>query len=326
MARGSVVASKAPESGRAEPLGQSRPRHPRIRRLALRSPFLIPALIFIAVFIVFPILQTVYLSFVPAGGSSLGLDNYARVVGSSDTVNLAGLPRPPPYGALVHNILWISIHLPLSLFAGLFLALILKDMRGASIVKSAIFLGMVTPMIVGGVVLRFLFEGGVGLVPAFFGFLGVGGLSSGWTAHPETLLFGLIFGSVWLWTGFSLIVYSAGLTTIPQEYFEAAKIDGATPLRTFFRVTLPLLKPMTLTVVTMTVLWELKLFDIVFVAANAQGGVGSAADVLALQVYRYAFVAYNLPGHYQVAAAIATLLTLLTLVATVWMVRYMVKK
>lgn len=277
-------------------------------------------------FIAFPVLQTIYLSFIPATGGSPGLGNYQRVVASPDTVNLGGLPRPPPYGTLIHNLLWIAIHLPLSLLSGLLLALILRDMRGASIVKSAIFLGMVTPMIVGGVILRFLYEGGVGLVPALFGALGVPGLSYGWTAHPETLLFGLIFGSVWLWTGFSLIVYSAGLTTIPQEYFEAAKVDGASPARTFFRVTLPLLKPMTLTVVTMTVLWELKIFDIVYVATNAGGGVGRAADVLALQVYRYAFVAYDLQGHYQIAAAVATLLTLLTLLPTLWMLRYMVRR
>ncbi|NIW16459.1 ABC transporter permease subunit, partial [Candidatus Bathyarchaeota archaeon] len=125
--------------------------------------------------------------------------------------------------------LWILIHLPLSMFSGLALAIILRDVKGASVVKSAIFLGMVTPMIVGGLILQFTFEEGVGIVNGIFNILGFEQLTRTWTAYPETALFAVIFGSVWLWTGFSLIVYSAGLATIPKEYYEAAKIDGATP-------------------------------------------------------------------------------------------------
>lgn len=290
----------------------------------MRFVFFIPAVLLLLIFVAGPVVYTAVLSFTSPDGEFVGFDNYASILADRDTVNLEGFPKPPPLGTLIHNLLWILIHLPLSLFAGLWLAITLREVKGASIVKSAIFLGMVTPMIVGGVVLRFLFEGGVGLVPSFFGLIGLEGLNINWMQHPQTLLFGLIFGSVWLWTGFSLIVYSAGLTTIPREYFEAAKIDGTPPFRTFFRITFPLLMPMTLTIVTMTILWELKIFDIVFAATNVRGGVGGAADVLALQMYRLGFV--RLPPDYGSAAAVATLLTLLTLVAIVGMLRYMVRK
>src|SRR5947209_11026206 len=176
---------------------------------------------------------------------------------------------------------------------------------------------MVTPMIVGGIILRFLFDEKSGIVPRAFGLLGISGLAIQWTAYPETLLFGLIFGSVWLWVGFSLIVYSAGLTTIPRDYFEAAQMDGASAWQTFRKVTWPLLRPTTLTVVTMTILWELKLFDIVFAATNPNGGVGGAADVMALQIFRYAFRA----GNYHAAAVVAPLLTGLTLLLPAWLLR-----
>ncbi len=230
---------------------------------------------------------------------------------------MEGLPKPPPYGTLVHNAIWIAIHLPLTLFGGLALALILREMRGASIVKACVFLGMVTPMIVGAYILRYLYEADVGLIPQLFGLIGISQLNVSWMARPELLLYGLIFGSVWMWMGFSLIIYSAGLTTIPKEYFEAARIDGASPFRTFAKITFPLLKPITLVVVTMTILWELKIFDIVFGATNAAGGVGGAADVLALQMYRYAFR----EGDIELAAIVATLLSILTLIATVWLLR-----
>jgi len=107
-------------------------------------------------------------------------------------------------------------------------------------------------------------------------------------------------------------VYSAGVTTIPRDYFEAALIDGASSWRTFRKITWPLLRPITLVVVTMTLLWELKLFDIVIAAADPGGGVSGAADVLALQMFRYGFV--NIPRQYNEAAVVATLLTFLTLV------------
>jgi multiple sugar transport system permease protein len=282
--------------------------------------FLAPAFIFIIVFVIFPVFQTVYLSFLSPTGEFVGFSNYADVLSRKEIVNLAGFPKNPPYGALIHNLLWISIHLPLSLFSGLILAIILKDVKGASIVKSAIFLGMVAPMIVGGIILRFTFERGVGIVNAFFNLIGLEHLTKTWTNYPDTALFALIFGSVWLWTGFSMILYSAGLATIPKDYYEAAKIDGASPWRTFFHITLPMLKPITIVVVTMTVLWELKIFDIVYIATR--GGPGGATNVLALQMYRYAFKYFE----FNSAAVVATFLTLLTLVVTIGMAKYMVKK
>jgi multiple sugar transport system permease protein len=295
---------------------------PRFKRGVGRLSFFLPALVLIGIFIAFPIYTTLILSFFPEGGGDPTLDNYATVLTHRDTLNLANIPGPPPYGTLINNAIWIAIHLPLTLFTGLALAIILRGVRGASFVKSIVFIGMVTPMIVGGFILRFLYEQDVGLVPSFFEFIGVEGLATNWIARPTTLLYGLIFGSVWMWMGFSLIVYSAGLTTIPREYFEAAKIDGASSWRTFSRITFPLLKPMTLVIVTMTILWELKLFDIVIAATNASGGVGQAADVLALQMFRYFFR----DGDLHLAAAVATIMTGLTLVAVVFLVRRLVTR
>ena len=122
-----------------------------------------------------------------------------------------------------------------------------------------------------------------------------------------------------------MIVYSAGLTTIPKDYFEAAKIDGTPPHRMFFRITFPLLRPMTLVIITMTLLWELKIFDIVYSAVGSTGGTRNSADVLSLQMYRYFVAGATNPVYYGLAAVVATLLTLLTLVGTAWLFRRMVK-
>jgi multiple sugar transport system permease protein len=278
--------------------------------------FFLPAAILLIVLVVYPIVATLALGFVGPDGRFVGLQNYISVIRSPDTFNPACFDRGPPCGTLLNNLIWIGLHLPLTLFTGLFLALLLQNVRGASFVKSLIFLGMVTPLIVVGVVLRFILEYPIGLVPNFFGWLGVKSLDVNWLASPNTLLLGLIFGTVWSWTGFSMIVYSAGLTTIPKDYFEAARVDGASEWQIFRKITWPLLRPVTLVIVTMTLLWELKLFDIVIGATNSQGGVSGAADVLALQMYRYFFVI-----DYSSASVVATLLTIFTLIVAVGLFR-----
>jgi multiple sugar transport system permease protein len=207
----------------------------------------------------------------------------------------------------------------LSLFFGLLLAILVRDVKGGAIIKSAVFLGMVIPMIVGGILLRFIYDDNAGILNGFLRIVGLGDLTRTWTAFPQTILLSLILGSVWIWTGFSMIVYSAGLEGIPTELFEAAKIDGASRWRTFRRITVPMLRPATIIVITMTLLWELKIFDIVWVIQR--GGPGGASMVMALQMFLEAFLFFN----FGTAAAIATLLTVMTFGLAAYMVYRMVK-
>jgi len=293
------------------------------KKIAVRKNiplFFSPAIILILFFVVYPIFQTFYISFLSSSGEFVGLSNYSEILSRKSILDVEGFPKWPPLGAVIHNAIWILIHLPLSMFSGLALAIILRDVKGSSIVKSIIFLGMVTPLIVGGIILQYTFTERFGIVTAFFDMLGVEELSRTWTALPQSALFALIFGSVWLWTGFSMIIYSAGLATIPREYYEAAKIDGAGPFKMFRRITFPLLRPLNIVVITMTVLYDLKIFDIVFVATF--GGPGNASTVLAFEMWLQAFRFSNFNG----AAVIATLLTLLTSIVTIPLIKYTVRR
>lgn len=280
--------------------------------------FTAPALLLILFLIILPALQTIALSFTDAQGNFVGLQNFAQILSDPDTFNLLSFPPgPPPWGSIVHNAIWILLHLPLTVGLGLILAVLLDRARGATLLKSIIFLGMVTPMIVGGVIIRFLFDENAGIVTAIFRAIGLTELGRSWTAYPETALPALILGSVWLWVGFSMILYSAGLATIPRDYYEAAAVDGAGPLQQFWYITLPSLRPVTMVIVAMTILWELKIFDIVYTATL--GGPGGATMVLALQMYFYAFRALA----FHRAATVATLLTLFTLIVGLWFIRTM---
>ena len=278
--------------------------------------FCFPAIILLTIFVIIPAVQTLSLSVLNAEGQFVGLENFKDVLISKDILNLDRFPiKSPPWGAIPHNALWILIHLPLVVVLGMTLAVLLKDIWGASFIKSVIFLGMITPMVVGGGIIRFIFDEHSGVVNAILGGVGLDQFVRSWTAYPDTALLALILGSVLLWTGFSLILYSSGLSTIPQEFYEAAEVDGANPFQRFVHITVPLLKPVTITVVSMTLLWELKIFDLVYSATG--GGPGGASTVLALKMYSLAFRALDANR----SAVIAVLITALTLIIGVWLSR-----
>jgi multiple sugar transport system permease protein len=275
------------------------------------------------VFVFYPVVDTIYMSFLEKGtGKFVGFENYADVVGRNEFLNVKRLENflgGPSYGALIHNILWVVIHLPLCVFFGLLLAVLLRDVKGGTIIKSIVFLGMVIPMIIGGVLLRFILDKDAGILNGVLNAIGLGAFTRDWTFYPDTALITAILGSAWIWVGFSMIVYSAGLEGIPVELYEAAKIDGASWWKTFWRITVPMLKPATIVVVTMTLLWELKIFDIVY--AVTQGGPGDASKVLAYIMYIDAFQAWN----FGTASAIAVILTIMTFGFAAYLVSRMAK-
>ncbi len=278
--------------------------------------FTLPALILLATFVVIPAVKTLSLSVMNADGEFVGLENFKAVLLNKNILNLDRFPfKSPPWGAIPHNALWILIHLPLVVSLGMILAVLLKDVWGASFIKSVIFLGMITPMVVGGGIIRFIFDEHSGIVNGILNGIGLDQYVRSWTAYPDTALLALILGSVLLWTGFSLILYSSGLSTIPEELYEAAEVDGANPFQRFVHITVPLLRPVTITVVSMTLLWELKIFDLVYSATG--GGPGGASTVLALRMYSLAFRALDANR----SAVIATLITALTLIIGIWLSR-----
>ena len=278
--------------------------------------FIVPALLLLMIFVIIPAVKTLSLAFLNAEGQFVGLQNFKDVLLSKDIINFDRFPmKSPPWGALIHNGVWIAIHLPSVVVLGMVLAVILRDAWGGNVIKSIIFLGMITPMVVGGGIVTFIFDEYSGVVNAILRFVGLDQWVRSWMVFPDTALLALILGSILLWTGFSVILYSSGLSTIPQEWYEAAEVDGANGLQKFFYITIPSLKPVTITVVSMSLLWELKVFDMVYTATG--GGPGGASTVLALRMYTLAFRALD-PNK---SAVIATLLTVLTLAIGIFLSR-----
>ena len=261
----------------------------------------------LVIFVLYPIVDTVYVSF-------LSKDKVNPLINTANI--LQGLF---PMGALIHNLIWITIHLPVTILLGLAFAVLLRDVKGGTIVKAIVFLGIVVPLVIGGVLFRYVYDKDAGVVNAALRVVGLGAYAMDFTQFRQTALFSVILGSIWIWTGFAMIIYSAGLEGIPKEVYEAAEIDGTSRWRTFWRITVPMLRSTTLVVVTLTLLWELKIFDIVYVVT--QGGPGGASSVLAFDMYSEAFQANNLGT----GAAIAVIMTLMTFGVAAYLVNRMSK-
>ncbi len=277
----------------------------KFKTLKIKLPFLLPALLLILIFVIVPTFWMFYSSFMNNGEYSV--TNYMDIFKDKKFLNPSNFPKFP-MGALIHSLIWIFIHLPVTIILGLLIAVLMHNIKFVTAPKTMIVIGMVIPMAVGGIMFRYIFEKNAGIVTRFFEIIGVESLANSWTMNVNTALFALIIGSIWIWTGFTLLVFSAGLTTIPNEYYEAAEIDGASAIKRFFHITVPLLKPTIIFVVIMTVIWELKMFDIVYTATA--GGPGGATEVLGLYVFNTAFSYFN----FNKASAAATILIVLSLV------------
>jgi len=272
--------------------------------------FLSLAFILISIFVIYPMIFTVVLSFVNKDTGKFTIDNYIEVITETNPIKMiiARTWSPtPPWGALIHNLLWIAIHVPVTTIGGLVLAYLLKYyVRGATIVKAIMFVGMIIPPAVGGLLTMFMFDERVGVFPIFFQYLGIKSLAKTWLNYEDTALWGLIIGSIWIWMGFAVTVFSAGLEAIPRSHIDAARVFGASSLTIFRRVVVPELKPVVLVVVVMTALWDMKIFD--FVWGGTKGGPLGASNVLAVIMYDYFIRSLD----YYKAATVAVLLTIFT--------------
>jgi multiple sugar transport system permease protein len=264
------------------------------------------ALPFAAIFIVFmagPIVASLAMSFTdfglrdlrnPLGTTFVGLDNYVKLL--SDTKFLA---------AIFNTAYFVVVGVPLTLVAGLAVAVCLD--RGIRRFRTAFrvgfYLPVVTSIVAIAVVWRYVLNPDVGLVNMALNAIGVTGPD--WLANPVLAMPSIIAMAVWRNLGFAMVVFLAGLQTIPSSLYEAASIDGAGRWQSFRHVTLPLLRPTMLFIVVITTIGYLQLFEEPFVMTD--GGPLDKTLSISMYMYRQGFQFF----HQGYAAAIAYVLFLL---------------
>jgi alpha-glucoside transport system permease protein len=258
-----------------------------------------PALVLLGVFFIWPLIYTVFLSLENAGTTAfVGLKNYQLI-----------FTNPSLLDVLKNNLLWLVVGTILTVGLGLVVAVLVDRVKIESIIKSALFIPMAISFVGAGVIWRFMYiyepsnTTQIGLLNAVLSLFHIG--PQAWTINEAFNNFALIAVYVWMWTGFSMVIISAALKGIPDDVIEAARIDGASRLTMFWRVTIPMISPTLVVVVTTMLINILKIFDVIYVMT----GGNYNTSVIAMEFYNQMFNFSN----FGLGSALAVILTIVVL-------------
>lgn len=300
-----LVATGAPSGVVAR--SRSRPWLTERQRIQLWGVlFVLPAVLFFAVFKYGPMLWAIGLSF-----TSYDMVSTPRYVGVENYHSLFG--DPIFIGALINTLVYVAGSTVLITVSGLALALAVNTaVPGARHCMMLMFLTNLMPIIAVCLVWRFLFHP-FGLVNQILAPLGFGRID--WLTNATTAMPAIIIVTVWRFAPYFMVVFLAGLLAIPQDFYEAAALDGAGPLRRFRHITLPMLAPTLFFVIVVAALLCARIFLMPFVMTG--GGPGNATRVLSMLIYETGF-SYLKMGR---AAAISVVLFAITLAFTMAQMR-----
>lgn len=286
----------APAAG--EPLPRRRGMSRRHREWLAAGLFLAPDAIGLLVFVGIPMVLSVVLSLYQVSGFGsyefVGLGNYRRM-----------LDDPLFWDSLRTTGLYVLVTVPTLFAVSLGLGLLMKQkLPGVGLFRTLFFLPYVISLVVVALLWKFMFDDQVGVVNKSLHALGFDGAS--WLGDPAIALYSVIAVFVWVMMGYYMLIFLAGLQEIPQEYYEAARIDGAGPWTRFRMITWPLLRPTSFFVLVMsTVAAVTGGFELIFVLT--EGGPANSTSLAVYYIYQQAFVF----GEYGYAAAMGTVLVLL---------------
>ncbi|XEC94392.1 carbohydrate ABC transporter permease [Paenibacillus tarimensis] len=242
--------------------------------------FILPAFILLLVFVFIPMSQAFYYSFhdymlISGSKTFKGLNNYAALLQDRKFLNSIG-----------HTFYFAGIVIPVQTAIALGLALLVKPRYPyTGYFRTAFFVPVVISTAVAGTVFKLIYNRDYGLLNTLLGVFGTPKISL--LSNPDIAMNGVIILGIWKAAGFFMIVYLAGLNNIPQDLYESARVDGASKIKQFFYITLPLLKRTTAFIIIITTIDAIKLSAIVFVLT--QGGPNSSTETIVYFIYQQAF-------------------------------------
>ena len=267
--------------------------------------FILPDLLGLLIFVGLPMLLALTIGFFDVNGfggfSFVGVANYQRMM------------RDPLFWQCLRvTMLYVVLLVPSLYVAGLGLALLVqRTNRFNTVMRSMFFAPQMVSLVVIAVIWQFMSADKIGLLARLFAGIGLSGVSL--LGNPSLTLYTTVFITVWFLMGFYMVIFLGGLQDIPQQYYEAARIDGATAPQRFWQITLPLLRPTSFFVLLVSLVAAVagsQAFDLIFVMTK--GGPANSTSVLIIYIYQQAFQ-YSSFGY---AAAMASILVVILLLLT----------
>jgi len=265
--------------------------------------FILPTVIGLIILNIIPIFQTIYQSFFKTGNFGkgnifVGFENYSKVFGDSEV-----------WQSLINTLKYAVVEVPFSIAIALVLAVLLnRKMKGRSVYRTIIFLPMVAAPAAVAMVWRWLFNSDFGLINNVFH------VHVKWVSDPKIAVFAVAVIGVWSILGYNMVLFLSGLQEIPGDYYEAASIDGATGIKSFFHITIPLLSPTIFFVLVTRVIGALQVFDLMYMVMDKSNPALDKTQSLVYLFYKYAFINKNM-GY---GSTIVVLLLIITMIVTVF--------
>ena len=241
--------------------------------------FVLPTMIGLIVLNIYPIINTIKQSFFKTGDFGrgdifIGVDNYVKMLSDSET-----------WDALLATFKYAIIEVPFSIAISLVLAVLLnRKMRGRSAYRTIFFLPMVCAPAAVAMVWRWLFNSEFGLINHIFG------VKVQWVSDPNIAIYAIAVIGVWSIIGYNMVLFISGLQEVPRDYYEAASIDGASGVRQFFSITIPLISPTIFFVCVTRIIGALQVFDLIFMVMDAGNPALQKTQSLVYLFYQYSFV------------------------------------
>ena len=252
----------------------------------LKYLFPLPALLFVLLLMVFPVLYTLFVSFTDwtlTSGRPMkfaGLGSYLKIMGEPRFLDAVGRTFYFTIGAvLAEAVLGTTIALVLN-----------REFRGKNTLKFILLLPLVATPVAVGIVLNLFYDPTIGFLNYILSVLGLP--QSGWVTASSTVLPSLMLVDIWQWTPMISLIVLAGLAGLSNEPYESAKVDGATSVQTFVRITLPMVMPTILTAIILRAVDALKTYDIIY--AMTGGGPGYSSETLNILAYKFSFEYFNM--------------------------------
>jgi multiple sugar transport system permease protein len=243
--------------------------------------FLAPGLLHFLIFTLFAVSFAFYISFhkwniIQPDKPFVGFDNYVRLF------------QDPRFLRAVTNTLTFMIGVPLNLAAGLAVALLLNTkVRGQAIFRTMFYIPVVTPLVVSSIIWKWVYQGDYGLLNYYLLKFGLISHKIVWLANPDLALPALIIMMIWGGTGGTMVIFLAGLQGIPEEMYDAAKVDGANAIQRLLYITIPLLRPTTFFLLITGVIGTFQIFTEVYIMTN--GGPLNRTTTIGYYLYTKAF-------------------------------------
>lgn len=264
--------------------------------------FIAPTMIGLIILNIIPIFQTIYQSFFRTGDFGqgnvfVGFDQYIRLFHDSEV-----------WQALSNTFRYVLVEVPVSIAISLVLAVLLnRKMRGRSFYRTIFFLPMIVAPTAVAMVWRWIFNANFGLLNNLFG------LNVNWISDPNIAIYSIAVIGIWSIIGYNMVLFLAGLQEVPRDFYEAAEIDGASGIRQFFSITIPLISPTLFFVCVTRIIAAFQLFDLIFMVMNQNSPALPRTQSLIYLFYRHAFTEHNI-GY---GSAIVVLLLVVIILVTV---------